>query len=249
MTDAASTPAASTAAPAVEHSALNALLPHILDAFKREPALALTAAYLMMVMAGIYYDYSFYQQFGIPILSLAQVGDFLVAGLQKPMAIALVVATLPLCWFIDKFNAGVRRREIARRDRLRALPQRRWWQALYLRFLERHVSRRWGIYLAYVLVIFVYAWAFVRGYAIYNAVHVKRGEVTQVAVRLVGSADDLPAGKSPTWGYLGAVSNYVFLYDPATRQPLILPVNAVASLRPPRAARPAANWGPVASKP
>lgn len=138
------------------------------------------------------------------------------------MAIALVFATLPVCRFFDKLNAFVRRREVARAGRLRALPARRWWQGLYLRYLDRHLSRRWGIYLACLLVFFVYGWMFVRGYAIYDAVHVKRGEVMQVAVRLVGANADLPASKAPTWGYLGAVSNYVFLYDPAARQPLIL---------------------------
>lgn len=165
------------------------------------------------------------------------------------MAIALVVATLPLSWVFDRFNAWVRRREIARRDRLRALPRRHWWQALYLRYLDRRVHARWVLFVAYVLVFFVYGWMFVRGYAIYNAVLVKRGEVTQVAVRLVGANADLASSAAPTWGYLGAVSNYVFLYDPASRQPLVLPVNSVASLRPPVAARPASNWGAVAPKP
>lgn len=231
------------------HSALDALLPHILDTFKREPALALTVIYLMVALAGIYYDYSFYNRFGIPILSLVQIGDYLVAGLQKPLAIALVAATLPLCWLIDRFNAYTRRREAKRRDRLRALPRRNWVQRRYLRFLDWQLGQRWGVYFAYLFVIFVYGWLFVRGYATYNAVMIKRGAVTQVAVRLVGADADLPASGARTWGYLGAVSNYVFLYDRATRQPLILPVNAIASVRPPVAPKPATDWGSVAPKP
>lgn len=253
MPDAAGHPDATVASTAGRHSALDALLPHILGTFKREPALALTVAYLMVALAGIYYDYNFYQRFGIPVLSLAQIGDYLVAGLQKPAAIALVVATLPGCWLVDRGNGFIRRREYARRERLLALLRRYWWQRLYLRYLDWHLGHLWGLYIAYVLVIFLYGWFFVRSYAIYNAVMIKRGEVTQVAVRLAGANVDLPASHADTWGYLGAVSNYVFLYDRDDRQPLILPVNAIASLRPPAATEPATNWGPnwgpVAPKP
>lgn len=246
MTDATDRPAAPKP---VRHSTLDALLPHILGAFKREPALALTVAYLMVALAGIYYDYNFYQRFGIPVLGLAQIGDYLVAGLQQPVAIALVAATLPLCWFMDRFNAFARRRDFARRERLLALPRRRWWHALYLRYLNWHLGNLWGLYVAYVLVIFLYGWMFVRGYAIYHAVEIKRGNVAQVAVRLTGADADLLASHAPTWGYLGAVSNYVFLYDRDSRQPLVVPVNAIASLRPPPAAPPKSDWAPVAAKP
>ena len=238
------------AADAGDHSVLAAVLPHILRAFRREPALALTVAYVMVALAGIYYDYSFYQHgFGIPVLSLVQIGDYLVAGLQKPLAIALVLVTLPICWLLDKLYVWARRREFSRRTKLRALSRRHWWQALYLRYLDWHLSGHRGIRLVYVLVICLYGWTFVNSYAIYNAAMVKRGDVTQVAVRLVGAAADMPASKARTWGYLGAVSNYVFLYDPATRQPLIVPVNAIASIRPPVAPKPAADWGAVVVAP
>jgi len=35
-----------------------------------------------------------------------------------------------------------------------------------------------------------------------------------------------------SWTYLGAVANYVFLYDPATRRSVALPVNNIARLEP-----------------
>lgn len=87
------------------YSALAPFLPHVLRTFRREPALALTVAYLLVAMAGIYYDYWFYQRnFGIPVLTLSQISDFLVAGLQQPTALALVVLTLPVCWILDRNN-------------------------------------------------------------------------------------------------------------------------------------------------
>jgi len=228
------------------HSALALVLPHVLDTLRRDPALALTLACLMASLAGIYYAYAFYQKgFGIPVLSLAQIGDYLVAGLQQPVAIALVVATLPLCWLMDVVSTWYHRRDAVRRDRLRALPRLRRWQALHLRYLEWYLDNLWTMHFAYLLVIFIYGWIFVGLYARHRVAVVQRGGVAAVTVRLNGAAAD----EAPTWSYLGAVSNYVFLYDHGQRRPLVVPVNAIASLHPPLAARPMSGSAPVAPKP
>ncbi|MBS0382998.1 MAG: hypothetical protein JSR56_11255 [Proteobacteria bacterium] len=248
MSDARAAPA--TKDTLEQHSPLQAVLPHILKTFRREPALALTVAYLLVALAGIYYDYAYYQKgFGIPILSLAQIGDYLVAGLQQPVAIVLVVITFPLCWFMDRLNVFFRRRDLARRDHLRALPQRDWRQALHLRYLDWHLDQLWGLQIAYLLVIFIYGWIFVGLYARHRVGEVKQGVATQVTVRFTGADTALAASHSPSWSYLGAVSNYVFLYDPAQRQPLVVPVNAIASLRPATGSKPADVSGPVAARP
>ncbi|HEX5961919.1 MAG TPA: hypothetical protein VFY97_11815 [Rhodanobacteraceae bacterium] len=233
-----------------QHSALAGVLPHILATFRRDPALALTVAYLLIALAGIYYDYSFYQEgFGIPILSLEQVGDFLVAGLQQPVAIVLMVLTLPLCWLLDRLNAFFHRRYEIEREKLRRSAALRWWQALRLRYLNWQLGSHWFTRIMYLVIIFGYSWMFVGIYAAHNVGLAKRGGGMQVAVRLAGASADLAAGNVPAWTYLGAVSNYVFVYDHASRQPLILPVEAVASVRPPLAAKPATKRSPVAGKP
>lgn len=234
---------------ASEHSALAAVLPHIFRTFRREPALALTVAYLLIALAGIYYDYSFYQKgFGIPILSMAQIGDYLVAGLQQPMAILMMLLTLPICWLMDRLNVFFRRRYEAEREKLRALRTRRWRQGLRLRYLNWQLGSLWPMRITYLVVIFGYSWMFVGTYATSNVIKVKRGAGTQVAVQLVGTDADLAAGGVPTWSYLGAVSNYVFVYDHVSRQPLILPINAVASLRPPLAAKPRFRSAPMSNQ-
>lgn len=226
--------AASTEAPGSgEYSALQAVLPHILRSFRREPALALTVAYLLIALAGIYYDYGFYQRgFGIPVLTLSQVGDFLVAGLQQPIALVLLVSTLPLCWLFDRLNTRSRRKSAARRDRLRGLAQLNWWQKLRLRFIDWHLGTvRWTLFF-YALLVFIYGWNFIVIYAGHRINAVKRGDVPRVAIHLVGQPGDLHAADPKGWGYLGAVSNYVFVYDPAAKRALVLPVNAIERIQP-----------------
>lgn len=214
-------------------SALQAILPHILRTFAREPALALTACYLFIALAGLAYDHGFYQRgFGIPVLTLAQVGDFLVAGLQQPMALVLLVSTLPLCWLFDWINSRARRRRQRKVAILQALPRRSWWQARRLRYLRWRTEAMWPIQLVYALVIIGYGWVFVSVYAGQRAADVKRGQVPRVAVRLLGAPADLAAADPRGWGYLGAVSSYVFLYDPKAGHALVVPVNAIARLQP-----------------
>lgn len=216
-----------------QDSPLQAILPHILQTFAREPALALTACYLFIALAGIYYDYGFYQRgFGIPVLTLSQVGDFLVAGLQRPMALVLLVSTLPLCWIFDWFTTRSRRRDARRQTRLRGLPRLAWWQKWHLRYLDWHLGSLGWTQLAYLVIVMLYGWGFVMIYAGYRIDVVKRGGVPRVAVHLVGESDALPAVDPKGWGYLGAVSNYVFVYDPAAGRALVLPVNAIGRIQP-----------------
>lgn len=247
--------AAPRAAPQAEtspqsYSALQAVVPHILATFKREPALALTACYLFVALAGIYYDYGFYQRgFGIPVLTLSQIGDFMVARLQQPMALVLLVSTLPLCRLIDRFNTRTRRKDAARRERLQGLPRFAWWQRLQMRYINWHLGVTRWVPVLYLSLVLVYGWNFIWIYSIYRARAVEAGDVPRVTVRMNGDAADLRAADLKGWGYLGAVSNYVFLYDPVARHSLVVPVNAIQRIQPVAPKR-AAKWSfPVVSGP
>jgi hypothetical protein len=218
-----------------QHSPLQAVLPHVLRSFKREPALALTAGYLFVALAGIYYDYWFYGvNFGIPVLTLSQISDFLVAGLQQPVALALVALTLPLCWIFDRINTYFSRKHAARRERLRLLPSLTAWQRLQLFWIRWNLSeanRRFSQFV-YLVVVVAYSWMFVAMFASHRADTIRHGAGPKVGVRLTGEHGDLQASTSSTWSYLGAVSNYVFVYDPADKRALVLPVNAIQRIQP-----------------
>jgi hypothetical protein len=213
-------------------SALQSMLPHVLDTLRREPAVAITLCYLLVAMAGIFYNYWFYRAFDIPVLTLSQISDFLVAGLQQPMALLLVLSTFPLCWLMDLYNLRSRRRHVDALALLRASASLSGYQRLRRRFLEWRVGEMWYTRLSYAAVVAVYGWAFVGIYAKHRAEAVKRGEVAEVRVWLNGENGGLEADRSATWSYLGAVANYVFVYDRTERRALVLPVNAIARLQP-----------------
>jgi hypothetical protein len=231
---AASDSASSPSAPEQPASPLLEMLPHILRTLQREPALAITLIYAFVAMAGIFYNFSFYRRFDIPVLTLSQIGDFLVAGIQQPMALVLVASTFPLCWLFDRINMRGRRRRAATRARLRALPSLTRIERARLGFLtwmQGH-GRGWYSQFSYVLIVLAYSWTFVAIYADYRADVVKHGEAPLVRVWMNGSTDSLATAGEAPWTYLGAIGQYVFVYDHEAARAAILPVNAIARIEP-----------------
>ncbi|MBS0582175.1 MAG: hypothetical protein JSS42_03635 [Proteobacteria bacterium] len=227
----------------VPESALHSLLPHLLRLLRREPALAITLAYLLVAMAGIFYNYRFYAKFDIPVLGLSQIGDFLTAGIQHPLALVLVLSTFPIIWFFDRLNVRMRRKYRQLVEALRVRETLSWRERLRLRWLDWQLTssnHMWVLQATYFFVIVLYGWNFVTIYASFQARQARSGTAAQVRVRLNGSEADLAASRSSTWTYLGAVSNYVFVYDAAAKQSLILPTNNVTRIEP---VRPSARAG------
>lgn len=210
--------------------ALQDMLPHVLRLLRREPALAITLGYLLLVMGGIFYNVRFFGKFGIPVLTLSQVSDFLIAGIQQPIAILLVLSTLPLCWLFDLANRGTMRRRHRSLDRLRALEAPNAWQRVRLWRLEWRERQIWILPLSYLAVVVLYGGVFVGFYADYRVDRVRGGDAAQVRVWLGGEA--LRPDKAETWTYLGAVANYVFVHDPASGRSVILPVENVDRIEP-----------------
>ncbi len=224
--------------PAIESEAVSPLLsmlPHIRRLLHREPALVVTLGYMLLAVAGLAYLYGFYRRFDIPILSLLQLSDFLVAGVVEPAAILLMLSTLPLCWLMDRWNMQVFRRQVASIGVLRARGPLSWFQRKRLAYLESHVARvRHGgqLQLAYLFVVVAYGWMFVSIYGGHRAAAIKSGEAQEVVVWLNGESARLHPPKAVNWTYLGATGSYLFLYDRQAQQAEVLPVNAVARVEP-----------------
>src|SRR5580765_5875049 len=85
----------------------------------------------------------------------------------------------------------------------------------------------WVLQASYFFVIVLYGWNFVTIYAGFQANWARSGKAAQVRVRLNGADADLAASKSPSWTWLGAVSNYVFVYGAASKPSLVLPTNNI----------------------
>ena len=213
-----------------DKTVLHVVMPHVLDTLKREPALAITLAYLLVALAGIYFNVSYYDEFGIPILTLSQISDYLVAGLQRPMALLLALSTFPLVWGIDYMNARRRRHDAVRREELISRGPPKGWDRVRMRWYNRP---RWVAACGYLIILFFYGWLFVSKYAHFEAKDVRAGAATQVRVTLTAPmANPQGVDLSQAVVYLGAVTNYVFVYDPRSRHSAVLPVNNISRIEP-----------------
>ena len=165
---------------------------------------------------------------------MSQISDFLVAGLQQPLALLLVISTFALCWIADRINYYRRRSTARRREELLRTssdsPLRRARLALLVS------PPPWFTGCANAFVVIFYAWTFVNFYAGHRAAAVRRGEAQRVLIWAGGAVDPLAAaGGQSNWTYLGTVSNYVFVYDHDADRALICRSTAFpASNRRPR---------------
>ncbi len=211
-------------------STLRELWPGLLALLRREPALGLTGVYLLVAMAGLFHSYRYYAQFDIPILSLLQVGDFLTAGVQEPMALLLVLSTLPIVWLFDAINVRVRGRMRRALARLPDIEAPNLWQRLRRGFLQWQTRRR-DAYLRFMYagILFGYGWVFVSIYADHQVQRIREGQGRRVQVFLA-DGQSLAAADGSALRYLGAVAGYVFLFDGSKAQ--ILPVQAISRIEP-----------------
>ena len=206
-------------------------MPHVLDTLKREPALAFTLAYLLVALAGIYFNVSYYDEFGIPILTLSQISDYLVAGLQRPMALVLALSTFPLVWGIDRLN-GDRRRRDARvaAKRCSAAVRRR---AGIVRECGGTTGRA-GLPAAVICS----SCSFTAGCSSQSmrtwkpGMCGRAGPIKCMSDSMRRDADPHSVDLSQPVVYLGAVADYVFVYDPRSKRSAVLPVNNISRIEP-----------------
>lgn len=84
-----------------------------------------------------------------------------------------------------------------------------------------------------MLIIALYGWVFVSYYAKHGVQDVLDGHAPLVHVQMSSDPGGIPALEhDAAWTYLGAVSNYVFVYDRTSKRALILPVNNIVRIEP-----------------
>ncbi|WMJ70116.1 hypothetical protein [Stenotrophomonas sp. 24(2023)] len=193
---------------------------------RHEPALMVSAGYILLSLLGLWSSYFFYLRFKLSILDYLQVSDFLVAGLRDP-AYALILACGVLIAVLVGWPDTVRRRNPAKVEALRA---RHWgWRVLF-------THSRWtswelaGMRPLTGLTIAVCAFMALgaASYAMTKAERIRdAGAGLPVRVHLAGDAAPL-AGEARL---LGSSSAFVFLWWPQQRRAEAVPISAVRRLQ------------------
>lgn len=186
--------------------------------------LMLTLGYLAVTSVGMVCSWALYARFGVNVFHFAQVGDFLLAATAWPIAsLSVVVAFLAIVilFHVDRWA-----------DRYR------WYRRLY--FDSERVRVIFRSKPMFALYAAAYMWLAAVLHADWYEGRLRAGEGARVRVELqsgtyLGRLGTLPFEAD----LIGATTAYVFLYDVASGQTTVVPLENLASLVPvgPPAAR------------
>lgn len=192
------------------------------DWLRNNPGLSLTLLYLFASMIGVVFHYLLLKRFGFNVLEFSEASDFLMVVVREPLTVALALMGVPFYlgygWVAVRFGRWTRRRSAW----LRSTPEKR--RATITRM------RRWTI-LMQASFIGVYALVFVMVYSLWRASRIRAGDHRKVTVHFKTDSPR-PGGALVAEGLalLGTTSRFVLLYNPATKQSEVAPLDAIANL-------------------
>ncbi|MEE9142825.1 MAG: hypothetical protein V3U59_08935 [Gammaproteobacteria bacterium] len=171
--------------------------------FGENPALLLTALYLLASAIGMLFAWVYFREFGINIFHYTEVGDFLLASFREPITWVTVIAAVALIAFDNAMSRRVEARS------------KRAWLRWYGSPRYRRIN-----FIALVVLVVVYIWLF----ASLAARDVYEGFGNRVTVKL---ADDTTTNDAVL---LGTTIQFLFLFDPDQRSLAIHPHENVQTI-------------------
>lgn len=185
----------------------------------------ITTAYVLVSFIGVWANFWFYRQFGLPIMEYMQGGDYLVAGLREPAYAAILLIMLAVVLLISWPDIW-RRKHPARVEQLR----RRWWGRLvfpssrWFRWEGTGVSPETGVAATAFISVVLGACVYMQTKATLIR---DNGAGSPVQVTLLGDAGPV-AGQARL---LGTSSAFVFLWWPEQRRAEAVPITSVRQMR------------------
>lgn len=193
---------------------------------KQEPALIVSAGYVLLSLLGLWSSYFFYRRFDLSILDYLQISDFLVAGLRDPMYAGILAVGILLAVVLGWPDTLRRRNPV----KVEALRGRHWgWRVLF----SKSPLTSWdtsgmrpltGLCIAVACFMAIGAARYASGKAADIRDH---GAGARVSVHLAGDAAPLKEQAR----MLGSSSAFVFLWWPQQRRAEAVPISAVKRLQ------------------
>lgn len=193
----------------IESKSSDATRPWLAQLARDHPGLLLSAAYLVLTLSGLMYEFWFFRAFGISIVEYVETSDFLLAAIRTPLVIVLAFAPLILLWLFSRLSRWLRRKSPT-------------WDRLERRAGGDRPETKHFIRVFFVLI---YAFVFIEIYAVRVTDRIKEGHGREVHIELASGAPP----RSPAL-LLGTTAKFVFLYVPASKQTHIIPIENVARL-------------------
>ena len=189
--------------------------------FIQNPGFFISFLYVSMTLCGIFYASSFYSEFDINILKLADISDMMTFGISDPAALimfsgGILVAWSGDFWFRRSYDIAARWR-----DRPRSLKR---WMILY--FWARPPKTLTSAALTLLFFFVSYSWLFISLYADWRADRIKAGNGEAIELRLSGE------DQGRRYGLLGSTKSYLIVYDQRIDQATVIMIENLLTVRP-----------------
>lgn len=187
---------------------------------KHNPGTTISLAYVLLTLCGVYYSITFFAQFNIPILKLADVSDLLIVGIGEPAAMFMFCGGILVAVFTDFLV----QRSFDSQKRWRQMPAS-FKRTLMLIIV--YVPKFKSTVVIYIGSAFlVYSFMFVYGYAEWQGQQVKAGHGHRVTLTGESVESDKPLI------LLGSTTNFVVVFDVDEQQASVYPVESLTRLQP-----------------
>lgn len=188
--------------------------------FFKNPGFFISFLYVSLTLCGIFFSVSFYLEFDIKILKLADLSDMMTFGISDPAALIMFAGGIAVAWTGDYWFR--RSYDIAQRWRDKPASLKKWF---FLYFWARPPKTLANAVLTAFFFFVSYSFLFIALYADWRADLIKEGSGDRVMIQLDGQA---PRETS----LLGSTKNYIIIYDNKTDTASVIMIEQLVSLQP-----------------
>ena len=93
-----------------ENSEIDDLMAKIPKFILREPSLALTLSYLVLIIIGMVFSYAYYLSWGIDVFQYATISDFILAPFKDTIVLLFAIISILLSWLVFEFSKKMDRK-------------------------------------------------------------------------------------------------------------------------------------------
>lgn len=189
--------------------------------FAKHPGIMISIAYMLLTLSGIFYSHSFYSEFNISILKLADISDLLIAGISDPAATVMFSGGILIAVLTDMYIAFSYTSYNNWKTKPKSLLRK------VMLFLTYTPKRRVEVVFAILVMFVLYAFIFVSLYAEWRSDKIKSGSGDKVILHTKSS------NETNTVSYLlGSTTNYVITYNKETQLAKLTPVENIEYISP-----------------
>ncbi len=194
---------------------------NLIKYFQKEPGHALTFGYILLIVIGLLFDFSYYNALKINVIQFVELDDLLLAPIQDAL---VLITVLGFCLFLY----GLIEWDI-------------WWRKTnpesYLRynkwsgnkdpFSEKAIRTR-SVLFPLMFIAYVILGAML--YGVIKAKKVKKGNADKVRLTIKDMPVDSVANKNKPIFFIGKTKSFVFVYDTATKQTSIINIGEIQKI-------------------